>query len=49
MMRKLLGRKPGNQWDSSICTDGDTCAKNCALEGVDAGQYASLRLQEAFI
>ena len=29
----------GNQWDTSICTDGDTCASNCALEGVDAQQY----------
>ena len=25
----------GNSWDSSICPDGVTCAKNCALDGAD--------------
>ncbi|KAH3766511.1 glycoside hydrolase family 7 protein [Pelomyxa schiedti] len=25
----------GNKWDTSICTDPDACAKNCALEGGD--------------
>ncbi|KAL3421779.1 glycoside hydrolase family 7 protein [Phlyctema vagabunda] len=25
----------GNTWDESICTDGVTCAENCALEGAD--------------
>jgi len=32
----------GNKWDSSICTDPDTCAQGCALEAVDAGQYESI-------
>ncbi|KNZ72273.1 Exoglucanase [Termitomyces sp. J132] len=25
----------GNEWDSSLCPDGPTCAANCALEGAD--------------
>ena len=25
----------GNKWDTSICPDGVTCAKNCALDGAD--------------
>lgn len=25
----------GNQWDTSLCPDGATCAKNCALDGAD--------------
>ena len=25
----------GNTWDTSICPDGVTCAKNCALDGAD--------------
>lgn len=25
----------GNAWDPSICSNGDTCAQNCALEGAD--------------
>ena len=25
----------GNKWDSSLCPDGVTCAKNCALDGAD--------------
>ncbi|CAE6497606.1 unnamed protein product, partial [Rhizoctonia solani] len=30
----------GQTWDSSLCPDGVTCAKNCALEGADyAGTY----------
>lgn len=30
----------GNEWDTSICPDGATCAKNCALDGADyAGTY----------
>lgn len=30
----------GNTWDASLCPDGDTCAKNCALEGANySGTY----------
>lgn len=30
----------GNTWDSSICTDGVTCAQKCALDGADySGTY----------
>lgn len=30
----------GNQWDASLCPDGATCAKNCALDGADyTGTY----------
>lgn len=30
----------GNQWDKSLCPDGVTCAKNCALDGADySGTY----------
>nr|BAH59085.1 cellulase [Coniophora puteana] len=25
----------GNAWDTSICTDGKTCAQQCALDGAD--------------
>ncbi|KIY52887.1 cellobiohydrolaseI [Fistulina hepatica ATCC 64428] len=25
----------GNEWDTEICTDPDTCAKDCALDGAD--------------
>ena len=25
----------GNSWDTSLCPDGVTCAKNCALDGAD--------------
>ena len=42
----------GNQWDASLCPDGATCAKNCALDGADyTGTYGisasgnSLKLQ----
>lgn len=28
-------------WDTSICTDGLTCAKKCDLEGVDAPKFKS--------
>ncbi|RBQ76852.1 hypothetical protein FVER14953_01037 [Fusarium verticillioides] len=30
----------GNKWDTSICTDGKTCAEKCCLDGADyAGTY----------
>jgi len=30
----------GNTWDATICPDGLTCAKNCAIDGADyAGTY----------
>jgi cellulose 1,4-beta-cellobiosidase len=30
----------GNKWDASLCPDGATCAKNCALDGADyTGTY----------
>lgn len=25
----------GNEWDTSICPDGKTCAENCAIDGAD--------------
>ncbi|CAH0015703.1 unnamed protein product [Clonostachys rhizophaga] len=25
----------GNKWDSSICTDGETCAEKCCVDGAD--------------
>ena len=25
----------GNQWDTTLCPDGVTCAQNCALDGAD--------------
>lgn len=25
----------GTAWDASACSDGDACAKNCALDGID--------------
>ncbi|THV04731.1 cellobiohydrolase I-II [Dendrothele bispora CBS 962.96] len=25
----------GNEWDTSLCPDGDTCAQTCALDGAD--------------
>ena len=25
----------GNEWDTSVCTDGATCASSCALDGAD--------------
>jgi len=25
----------GTEWDKSFCPDGETCAKNCAIDGVD--------------
>lgn len=31
----------GNQWDASLCPDPQSCAKNCALEGVSSDQYVS--------
>eukprot|EP01004_Peranema_trichophorum_P001238 NODE_1145_length_2100_cov_30.774911_g965_i0.p1 GENE.NODE_1145_length_2100_cov_30.774911_g965_i0~~NODE_1145_length_2100_cov_30.774911_g965_i0.p1 ORF type:complete len:642 (+),score=151.83 NODE_1145_length_2100_cov_30.774911_g965_i0:50-1975(+) len=30
----------GNTWDNSLCPDGATCSKNCAIEGADyTGTY----------
>ncbi|KAF9265893.1 glycoside hydrolase [Marasmius fiardii PR-910] len=30
----------GNTWDNTLCPDGSTCAKNCALDGADySGTY----------
>lgn len=29
------------KWDQSLCPDGETCAKNCALDGVDKEKFAS--------
>jgi cellulose 1,4-beta-cellobiosidase len=30
----------GNEWDTSLCPDATTCAKNCALDGADySGTY----------
>ncbi|KAF3052560.1 Esterase/lipase/thioesterase [Didymella keratinophila] len=30
----------GNSWDATLCPDGDTCAKNCAIDGADySGTY----------
>jgi len=29
----------GNEWDTSICSDPDSCAEKCVVEGVDAAQY----------
>lgn len=30
----------GNTWDTTLCPDGATCAKNCALDGADyTGTY----------
>jgi cellulose 1,4-beta-cellobiosidase len=30
----------GNSWDKTLCPDGATCAKNCALDGADySGTY----------
>lgn len=31
----------GNKWDTSICTDGSTCAQRCALEGVTKDKYVN--------
>jgi len=31
----------GDTWDSQLCPDPVTCAKNCALEGVSAAKYES--------
>jgi cellulose 1,4-beta-cellobiosidase len=31
----------GNQWNSAICTDPETCSQNCALEGISKEKYAS--------
>ncbi|KAJ4379700.1 Esterase/lipase/thioesterase [Didymella sp. IMI 355093] len=30
----------GNTWDATLCPDGDSCAKNCAIDGADySGTY----------
>jgi cellulose 1,4-beta-cellobiosidase len=29
----------GNEWDSNICPDPDTCAQNCSLEGVPSSDW----------
>mmetsp|Transcript_36480 Transcript_36480/g.81439 ORF Transcript_36480/g.81439 Transcript_36480/m.81439 type:complete len:797 (-) Transcript_36480:98-2488(-) len=29
----------GNVWDTSICSDPETCAQSCAIEAVDDAQY----------
>ncbi|KAJ4342704.1 Esterase/lipase/thioesterase [Didymella glomerata] len=30
----------GSSWDATLCPDGDTCAKNCAIDGADySGTY----------
>ncbi|KAJ3169830.1 hypothetical protein HDU88_000468 [Geranomyces variabilis] len=29
----------GNTWNPAFCTEGETCAKNCALEGNSISQY----------
>lgn len=32
---KLRPRAAGNEWDTSICPDGATCASACAVDGAD--------------
>nr|D4HRL0.1 RecName: Full=Exoglucanase GH7B; AltName: Full=1,4-beta-cellobiohydrolase; AltName: Full=Cellobiohydrolase 7B; Short=LqCel7B; AltName: Full=Glycosyl hydrolase family 7 protein B; Flags: Precursor [Limnoria quadripunctata]ADB85438.1 GH7 family protein [Limnoria quadripunctata] len=29
----------GNEWDSTLCPDADTCTENCAIDGVDQGTW----------
>ncbi|CAI6228434.1 unnamed protein product [Periconia digitata] len=30
----------GNEWDATLCPDGESCAKNCAIDGADySGTY----------
>ncbi|KAI1846648.1 hypothetical protein JX265_009049 [Neoarthrinium moseri] len=30
----------GNEWDATLCPDGETCAKNCCVDGADySGTY----------
>ena len=31
----------GSRWNTQFCPDGKTCAQNCALEGVDNGDWTS--------
>ncbi|KAK7992482.1 glycoside hydrolase family 7 protein [Apiospora saccharicola] len=32
----------GNKWDASLCPDGETCTKNCCVDGADyAGTYGA--------
>jgi len=41
----------GNEWNTSFCPDPDTCAENCALEGVPesdwSGTYGVRSTQDA--
>ena len=30
----------GNTWSSQFCPDNKTCAKNCAVDGVDGGKWS---------
>ena len=32
----------GQTWNAALCPDGDTCAKNCALDGADYGGTYSI-------
>ena len=31
----------GNSWDTSLCADGLTCTKNCAIDGADYSGMSS--------
>lgn len=31
----MLTKVAGNTWNSDLCTDGATCATNCAVDGAD--------------
>jgi cellulose 1,4-beta-cellobiosidase len=31
----------GNKWDTSVCPDPETCARNCALDGVPQADWRS--------
>ncbi|KAF2129296.1 glycoside hydrolase family 7 protein [Dothidotthia symphoricarpi CBS 119687] len=38
----------GNTWDATLCPDGTTCAKNCAIDGADyAGTYGITTASDA--
>lgn len=32
----------GTEWDTSACPDGETCAKNCAVEGIDTNDMRNI-------
>jgi cellulose 1,4-beta-cellobiosidase len=34
----------GNSWDTSLCPDGDTCAKNCAVDGAEYSSKSRQRV-----